>query len=102
MKVALDQGQAPPKIQAGKVAVYRGGGSMQKVGGLKYLAPNINVYVLMIFTAFSLKSGGGACPPCPPYSTSYGITQSTELQDKMKRLEQYYLVTGRSTVDRRE
>ena len=44
---------------------------MQKVGGLKYLAPNINVYVLMIFTAFSLKSGGGACPPCPPYSASY-------------------------------
>ena len=48
-----------------------GGGSMQKVGGLKYSAPNINVYVLMIFTAFSLKSGGGACPACPPYSASY-------------------------------
>jgi len=30
-----------------------------KSGGLKYLAPNINVYVLMIFTAFSLESGKG-------------------------------------------
>ena len=39
---------------------------MQKVGGLKYLAPNINVYVLMIFTAFSLKSGGALAPPAPP------------------------------------
>jgi len=39
---------------------------MQKVGGLKYSAPNINVYVLMIFTAFSLKSGGGALAPLPP------------------------------------
>ena len=50
-----------------------GGGSMQKVGVLKYSALNINVYVLMIFTAFSLKSGGGggACPACPPYSASY-------------------------------
>jgi len=34
-----------------------------KSGGLKYLAPNINAYVLMIFTAFSL----------PPYSTSYDM-----------------------------
>ena len=32
-----------------------GGGNMQKVRGLKYSAPNINVYVLKIFTAFSLK-----------------------------------------------
>ena len=39
---------------------------MQKVGGLMYLAPNINVYVLMIFTAFSLKSGGALAPPAPP------------------------------------
>ena len=46
--------------------IVRGGGSMQKVGGLKYLAPNINVYVLMIFTAFSLKSGGALAPPAPP------------------------------------
>ena len=46
--------------------MYRGGGSMQKVGGLMYLAPNINVYVLMIFTAFSLKSGGALAPPAPP------------------------------------
>ena len=43
-----------------------GGGSMQKVGGLKYLAPYINVYVLMIFTAFSLKSEGALAPPAPP------------------------------------
>ena len=37
------------------------GRSMQKVcvcvRGLKYAAPNINAYVIMIFTAFSLKSG---------------------------------------------
>jgi len=46
--------------------MFRGGGSMQKVGGLKYLGPNINVYVLMIFTAFSLKSGGALAPPAPP------------------------------------
>ena len=44
---------------------------MQKVGVLKYSALNINVYVLMIFTAFSLKSGGTLAPPCPPYSASY-------------------------------
>jgi len=43
-----------------------GGGSMQKVGELKYSAPNINVYVLMIFTAFSLKVGGGLAPPASP------------------------------------
>ena len=47
-----------------------GGGSVQKVGGLKYSAPNINVYVLMIFTGFSLKSGG-ALAPWAPYSASY-------------------------------
>jgi len=40
---------------------------MQKVGGLKYSAPNINVYVLMIFTGFSLKSGGALAPPAPPF-----------------------------------
>jgi len=39
---------------------------MQKVGSLKYSAPNINVYVLMIFTAFSLKSWGALVPPDPP------------------------------------
>jgi len=45
---------------------------MQKVGGLKYSAPNINVYVLMVFTGFSPKSvcvcvcvGGGLAPPDP-------------------------------------
>jgi len=43
-----------------------GGGSMQKVGGPKYSVPNINVYVLMIFTAFSLKSGGALAPIPPP------------------------------------
>ena len=37
---------------------------MQKVGGLKYSAPNINVYILMIFTAFARKvKSGGALPP---------------------------------------
>ena len=48
---------------------------MQKVGGLKYLALNINVYVLMIFTAFSLKSGGvlaPSAPPIPPPMTGWG------------------------------
>jgi len=39
---------------------------MQKVGGLKYSAPNTNVCVLMIFTGFSLKSGG-ALAPLPPF-----------------------------------
>jgi len=39
---------------------------MQKVGRLKYLASNINLYVLMIFTAFSLKIGGALAPPAPP------------------------------------
>jgi len=39
---------------------------MQKVGGLKYSAPNINVYVLMTFNGFSLKSGGALAPPAPP------------------------------------
>ena len=47
----------------------------KKLGGLKYSAPDIDVYVLMIFTGFSLKSwgggGGGGCSPCPPYSASY-------------------------------
>ena len=33
-----------------------------KSWGLKYSAPNINVYVLMIFTAFSLKSGEALAP----------------------------------------
>ena len=52
----------------GRAVKYRGGGSIQKVGrgGLKYSAPNINVYVLMIFTGFSLKSGGALAPPAPP------------------------------------
>ena len=39
---------------------------MQKVEGLKYSAPNINVYVLMIFIAFSLKSGGVLAPSILP------------------------------------
>ena len=44
--------------------------SMQKGMGVKYstpninnVSPNINVYVLTIFTAFSLKS---VCVTCPP------------------------------------
>ena len=43
-----------------------------KVGGLKCLAPSINVYVLMIFTALTLKSGGAlasSAPPIPPPMT---------------------------------
>ena len=57
----------------------QGGGSMQKVGGLKYLAPNINVYVLMIFTAFSLKSVGGAlAPPAQSrYQTSCAVREES-------------------------
>jgi len=46
--------------------ILSGGGRIQKVGGLKYSAANINVYVLMIFTAFSLKSGGALAPPLLP------------------------------------
>ena len=39
-------------------------GTCKKVGGLKYSAPNINVYILMIFTAFARKvKSGGALPP---------------------------------------
>ena len=56
----------PQSIHLASSIAYRGGESMQKVGGLMYLAPNINVYVLMIFTAFSLKSGGALAPPAPP------------------------------------
>ena len=53
-----------------------GGGRMQKVRGLKYSAPNINVYVLMIFTAFLLKSGGHLPPHAPPISPPLYVTLS--------------------------
>jgi len=47
-----------------------GGGSIKKVGWLKYSALNVNiVYVVMIFTAFYLKSRGALAHP--PNSTSY-------------------------------
>ena len=69
-----------PRIQ-GRTGYIRGGGSMQKVGGLKYLAPNINVYVLMIFTAFSLKSGGALAPPIPPPMYMYTVSGVLEQLD---------------------
>jgi len=52
----------------------RGGGSMQKVGELKYLAPNINVYILMILTAFSLNSGEGGWGFVPQHLTSDAVS----------------------------
>ena len=47
--------------------------SSASIAGLQYSAPNINVYVLIIFTAFSLKSGGALAPPPPP-SMLYALT----------------------------
>jgi len=47
-------GQLPLRLSY----LLSGGGMIQKVRGLKYSAPNINVYVFMVFTAFLLKSGG--------------------------------------------
>jgi len=41
------------------------------VGGLNYTISYINVYVLMIFTAFSLKSGWALVPPAPPTMGSH-------------------------------
>ena len=66
-----------PNYRTNKIcAVLSEGRSMQKCvnggRGLKYIAPNINVCVLMIFTAFLLKSDGGGggggevlAPPTP-------------------------------------
>ena len=72
-------GQLPLRLSY----LLSGRGRIQKVRGLKYSAPNINVYVLMIFTAFLLKSGAGTSPLpplflCPCYWPHIQLISNTK------------------------
>ena len=74
---------------------------MQKLGGggLKYSAPKINVYVLIIITcSLFTEKWGSACPPCPPIPPPMWIVHTNVIHELDLQLEEAHDESDRSSV----
>ena len=70
----------------------------KKLGGLKYSAPDIDVYVLMIFTGSSLKGGGALAPLIPPPMYTYSCWVSVQCSTNHSLANKRFSGTNKENV----